>query len=321
MLAGGTTLGVVALTAVPVLALRRTGFRLRLRWQPRDPKVRRLARHGGWAVVQVLATQLVLIVVLVLANAVEGGVVAFQFALTFFLLPFALAAMPVATAVFPALSRSAKDLAAFASTGGRSIVAISAFLLPASAALVALAWPIVRVTAFGQATATGLAPLVHAIAALAPGLVGYGLVLLLTRASYARGDARTPALVVLGALGLAAVVMIALAPVVDRADRVTMLAAVHSGVYLVAAAALWWVVERGLVPERFGAAATVAGLAVAAVAAGAAMALLAWWLAPVGRLASAATAIGAGAVGLAIYLGVARLEGLRPRSLVQLGQG
>ena len=77
------------------------------------------------AVVQVLATQLVLITVLVLANAVEGGVVAFQFALTFFLLPFALAAMPVATAVFPALSRSARDTEAFAATCARSIVAIA----------------------------------------------------------------------------------------------------------------------------------------------------------------------------------------------------
>ena len=58
VLAGGTTLGVVALTVVPGRwPCGAPGFRLRLRWQPRDPKVRRLARHGGWAVVQVLATQ------------------------------------------------------------------------------------------------------------------------------------------------------------------------------------------------------------------------------------------------------------------------
>ena len=102
MLAGGTTLGVVALTAVPVAALARQGFRLRPRWTPSDPQVRRLGRHGGWATGQVVAVQGLLVVVLVLANAAAGGVVAFQFGTTFFLLPVALIAIPVTTAVFPA---------------------------------------------------------------------------------------------------------------------------------------------------------------------------------------------------------------------------
>ena len=321
VLAGGTTLGVVALTMVPVVALRRSGFRLRLRWQPRDARVRRLARHGGWAVVQVLATQVVLIVVLVLANAVQGGVVAFQFALTFFLLPFALVAVPVATAVFPALSRSSGTTEKFSPTAGRAIIAVAALLLPAAAALAALSWPLVRVAAFGQATATGLAPLAHAIAALAPGLLGYGLVLLLTRVGYARGDARTPALVVLGALGAGAVVMAVLAPAAAPADRVTVLAAVHSAAYLAAAGVLWWLLDRRLAPSRFGAARTVAELAAAAVAVGVVMAVLARWLAPAGRVASAAVLAGAAGVGGAVYLAGVRLSGHRPRSLVQLGRG
>ena len=109
VLAGGTTLGVVALTAVPVAALARQGFRLRPRWTPSDPQVRRLGRHGGWATGQVVAVQGLLVVVLVLANAVAGGVVAFQFGTTFFLLPVALIAIPVTTAVFPALSRQRRD--------------------------------------------------------------------------------------------------------------------------------------------------------------------------------------------------------------------
>ena len=48
VLAGGTTLGVIAFTAVPVVAAMRHG----VRWRPRlarDPAIARLARQGAWA--------------------------------------------------------------------------------------------------------------------------------------------------------------------------------------------------------------------------------------------------------------------------------
>ncbi len=318
VLAGGTTLGVVALTAVPVIALARHGTRLRPRWRPRDPEVRRLGRHGGWAVGQVVATQLLLVVVLVMANATEGGVVAFQFALTFFLLPFALVALPVATAVFPTLSRLAGAPERFAAVTGRALVAVATLLLFASAALTALAWPLVRVAAFGQATAAGSGTLVHALMALAPGLVGYGVLLVLTRASYARGDARTPSLTTLAVLGVGAMAMVALAGPLDGGARVTVLAGIHSVAYLVAAAALWWRFDRRLAGLHLKVGSTFVALVGAATVAGVAMAAVVALVPVSGRVGSLLVAAAAAVVGGGVYLCVVRLCGRSARELVRL---
>ncbi|HEV3497279.1 MAG TPA: lipid II flippase MurJ, partial [Actinomycetes bacterium] len=76
VLAVGTTAGVVAMAVVPVVALRRAGIRLRPRWDPSHPGLRSLARAGIWGVVYLTMSQLLLAVTLVLANRVEGGVVA-----------------------------------------------------------------------------------------------------------------------------------------------------------------------------------------------------------------------------------------------------
>jgi putative peptidoglycan lipid II flippase len=116
----GTTAGVVAFCALPVVAAIRGGVSLRPRFDARHPEVRRLARLGGWAVVQLAGTQLLLVVVLVLANGVEGGVVAYQLAFTVFLLPHAVVALPVATALYPVLARAvgAGDGRSFAAATG-----------------------------------------------------------------------------------------------------------------------------------------------------------------------------------------------------------
>ena len=285
--------------------------------------MRRLARHGGWAVVQVLATQVVLVVVLVLANAVQGGVVAFQFALTFFLLPFALVAVPVATAVFPALSRSSGTTETFSATAGRAIIAVAALLLPGGRGARALCrgrscvW---RRSGRPRPRASPRWPTPSP--PWRPACWATGWCCCSTRVGYARGDARTPALVVLGALGAGAVVMVVLAPAAAPADRVTVLAAVHSAAYLAAAGVLWWLLDRRLAPSRFGAARTVAELAAAAVAAGVVMAVLAGWLAPAGRVAVRGGARGRRRCWAAPSISPAcRLGGHRPRSLVQLGRG
>src|SRR5205085_3017576 len=78
LLAMGTTLGVVAMTAVPMMAARRAGLRLRPRWDPRHPGLKALGRAGLWGAASLAASQVLLATTLVLANRVEGGVVAFQ---------------------------------------------------------------------------------------------------------------------------------------------------------------------------------------------------------------------------------------------------
>ena len=277
VLAGGTTLGVVAFTAVPVVTASRTG----VRWRPsvrRDPAVASLARDGAWAGVYLGLTQLLTLGVLVLGNGADGTVARFAFAFAFFQLPYALIAVPVATARFPAMSsavlaRARDRLAALVADGVVTTVAGCAL---ATAVLVALAWPLVRLTAFGEVAGTALAPLAHAVAAFAPGLVGYGLFFLLTRVRYAQGDVRSPTLAnaLVAASGLVGMV-VASAAVADD-ERAAALAAAYGAAHLVGAVVLGVVTERSL-PELKGlgvlrgivaalGAAAVAALAMVAVA-------------------------------------------------------
>ena len=67
--------------------------------------LRRLAREGSWAAGFLACHQVLLVVVLVLSNRVEGGVVVYQLAFVLFMLPNSLFAVPVFTTAFPTLTR------------------------------------------------------------------------------------------------------------------------------------------------------------------------------------------------------------------------
>jgi putative peptidoglycan lipid II flippase len=318
VLAGGTTLGVIAFTAVPVIAVRYRGFRLRARWGWRHPAVRHLARAGAWAAVTVGLTQVLTFTMLVLANAAAGGVVAFQFAFTFFLLPYALFAVPVATTLYPGFARAAQhgQDEVLARAVGRGFRAVTVLLVPCAAALFALAWPIARIAAFGEAGGD-LTPLAHAIAALAPGLVGYGVIVVFTRASYALGDARLPAIVTgafvaVGVAGMGAASW--LAPLDERA---TALAAAHSVAYLLGAAALGILVRRR-VGHSYGTGRSLVPVVGAGVVAGGVMMAFSL-LEPQTRIDAVVVVAMAAVAGLAVYLGALRLlHGADLQTLVAL---
>ena len=109
VLGGGTTLGVLAIDAVPLLAARRAGIDVTPTWDPANRAVRAMARRGLWAGGYLALTQVLIAVTVVLANGAEGGVVAFHIAFTCFLLPFALLANPITTALYPRLAADAHD--------------------------------------------------------------------------------------------------------------------------------------------------------------------------------------------------------------------
>lgn len=316
----GTTLGVLALSALPVLAVVRSGFPLRPRLDHRHPQVRGILRRSGWAAVFLASTQLLLAVVLVLANGVEGGVVAYQVAYTIFLLPHALFALPVLTALFPALARraSAGDDRGYTDAVAAGVRAIAFLVLPAAAALVALASPLTRVLLFGQSEGAGAAVVAGAVMAFAPGLLGYGAFLFLSRALYAVGDTRTPSLVHLAVVAGAALAMVAVSAVTGP-DRVPGLAAAHSLAYLAGAVVLAGRVRVRL-PDRTtpSLARPVAGGIAAAAIAGVVMWLVQQPFDPGGRTGALAVLAAAGVAGLAVYLGTQSLLGARPGAIVAL---
>ena len=202
----GTTLGVVAMTACLIPELRRIGWRFRFRFRPRHPAVRRGIRLGIWALGYAGGYQAGLIIVLILANSVEGGVAAYQWAFTFFYLPHALFAIPIFHVLFTAMAEHvAKGEEEAYLDRLRDGLGMLAFLLfPTAALMGAAAHPITHVTLeYGVMSGTGADLVARVLISFAIGLPGYSAFLILTRAYYALGDTKTPTLVNAGTVALA----------------------------------------------------------------------------------------------------------------------
>ncbi|TDC54955.1 virulence factor MviN, partial [Micromonospora sp. KC207] len=218
ILTGGTTLGVVVLSLSLLIPLRRLGLRLRPGYAF-DADVR--ARVGGLAAagaVTVAAQQLALAVVVKSASGgPTGSPQVFNLAQTMYLLPWAVLAVPLAVAAYPTLAAAsaAGDEPTYRDTLAATTRGVLLFSCLGAAALAGTAAP---VAAFFYPDDP--APAAAAIAGFAPGLLGYGLFAVLSRALYARGDTR-PATVAITAGWLAVPLTVApLAALLPRADRV-----------------------------------------------------------------------------------------------------
>ena len=225
------------MTAVPVLAARRAGLRLRPRWDPHHPGLKALGRAGLWGAAALAASQVLLATTLVLANRVEGGVVAFQIAFTMFLFPHALLAHPVLTTLYPRLAADAVERrwAAFAAALGKGARTIVFWTAPATALLAVLGEPALRLIRVGALDPDGARLVAGVLAAYAFGITGYAGIHLLTRASYAAGDLRTPAVVSLGVAVGGSVLMVAGVAAATGDGRVVALGVAHSVAMVVGA--------------------------------------------------------------------------------------
>ena len=265
----GTTLGVVVLSLSLLVPLRGLGLRLSptLRFPPgAAARARRLAAAG---VAVVGAQQASVAVAVRLAN---DGVPAATYqvyttAMTVFLLPWAVLAVPLATSAFPRLAaqHGAGDLDGYRRTSADAIRAALVVTLGATATLIATAGPAARVLAQGAGGSGDVAALADGISAFAFGLVGYGLVAVLSRALYARGEARGAAWAQVA--GWAAVVAadVVLVAALPTADRVTALALGNAvGTTLAAGALLVVLVRRCGATAAAGAARTGCGAVLAA---------------------------------------------------------
>ena len=123
-----------------------------------------------------------------------GAVGALNFAQRMYQFPLGVFGIAVATAIFPALSRAADgDDGAFADTLRRGVRLTMFIGLPASAGLVVVALPLVRVILERAAfTATDAAFVAGILTGYAVAVWAYSMTHVLTRAFYAKQDPRTP---------------------------------------------------------------------------------------------------------------------------------
>ncbi len=245
----GTTLGVVALAGCLLVPMRglRLGLRPRLRFPVGvAPRVRRLAVAG---VLTLAGQQLVAVVAIRLANAgtVPAGTQVVYFAgMTLFLLPWAALAVPLATSAYPGLTERAAvgDAEGFRRALAPVVVLVVALSAVAAAGLVAVSGPMARVYLASPADAASAALLAPTIVAFVPGLLGYGLVAVLTRALYARGSWRAPTVCVAGGWLVAVAADLGLAALLPAGDRAVALALGHTAGVTVAGVGLLVVVGR-----------------------------------------------------------------------------
>jgi putative peptidoglycan lipid II flippase len=300
------TLGVAAFVGIPALALRSAGFRLRPRLVRGDPALARTSRLSGWAGFSHAGTGILLGAALVVGMGVRGGVVAYQVAFAFFLVPYAVLALPVITAVLPELAGhvSRGDVAAFGRQLRWALGGMVTLVVPVAAAAAAFGPRTMEALAFGQTSGAGGRLIGAALGALAVGLLPYGAFLLFVRAHYALGEGRFQAVVAVGSATLGAVLMLTIGSAVHGEARLVAMGGSHSAAYLMGACVLGAGLSRRtgvrLIPVGLGRALGGAALL------GAAGAWAISALDPGGRIATLATVAlltGAGAV---VYLGLVR---------------
>lgn len=186
-LAWGTTAGVAAMSLPLFVPVLRSGVRFRLTFRFPPGVAVRARSLAGAGIGALLAQQLAVLVTLALAKASGplGTYNVFQYSQAVYFLPYAVLAVPLATAVFPRLSvrASEKDQAGYARMAGWSTSAVFVVAALGAAALVAVA-PAVQVvfTTFGRGEVQGMT---EALTWMAPGIIGLALIFHVSRALYA----------------------------------------------------------------------------------------------------------------------------------------
>lgn len=351
VLAVGTTLGVVALSVPLLVPARAAGIRLRptLTFPAgTGRRVRTLALAGLLAVT---GQQLATLVVIRLANdrGGAGTLNVFSYAQAVTLLPYAVLAVPIATAAFPSLagvsrpedagaSRSDTTVASgpdgAAVTLGRAWLATLLVALFGAGGLVAVSGPVAAffvaldAGAASEASIPTLSAMDDAVSLFAPSVVALAVIGLLTRASYVRGGALLAgSFAATGWLATAAVPLLLLDPA--GAGGPTTLRALSAGSSL--GLALGAVLLTGLVGRTWGWHALwvptrpLAAAAVAATVAAIAGRVAASWLSTrgvgqtLGGSLAAVLVFGSGALALMAVVAIAvdpsltrRLRSLRP---------
>ena len=229
----GTTIGVAVLSLPLLVPVSRAGVRLRptLRLPAGvAARARRLALAG---LAGLVAQQVVVATALLLTTRRGTGTInVYTYVQAVYLLPYAVLAVPIATAAFPRLSEraAAADAAGYAATLSRSTrlvvlaAAAGAAVLAAAAPAVGQVFAAVDASRSGGPGAAALGGFADALTAFAPGLVGLALVAHLGRGLFSAGLVRWAAVSTASGWLLAAALSVVLVQAFTDGAAATLLA-------------------------------------------------------------------------------------------------
>lgn len=195
-MAWGTLIGGALQLLMQLPTLRQVGFQLRLNCHPFDPGLRRILLLMLPATVGLSATQINIFVnTNFAASCAQGSVSWLNYAFRLVQLPIGLFGVALSIAIMPVLAKQAaeKDFASLKQTFTSSLVLVFALAVPATAGLVLLAKPIIRlIFQHGAFTATDTLQTAAALSYYAIGLFAYAAIKVMVPVFYAIGNTRYP---------------------------------------------------------------------------------------------------------------------------------
>jgi putative peptidoglycan lipid II flippase len=197
LMAWGVAGAGVAQLALLWFAVRAADFTFIVRWPTVTPQVKRLLVLAVPAAIAGGVTQINLLIGQMIASLQAGAISILQYADRIYQLPLGVVGIAVGVVLLPELSRAlrAGDGARAIQAENQSLLFAMLLVLPAAAALVVIAEPVVGVLfergAFSAADTAATTP---ALMAFAAGLPAFVLIKIFSPGYFAREDTRTPML-------------------------------------------------------------------------------------------------------------------------------
>nr|WP_321466920.1 murein biosynthesis integral membrane protein MurJ [uncultured Desulfobulbus sp.] len=195
-MAWGTLIGGALQLMMQLPTLRQVGFRLLLNFDPTDPGLRRILLLMLPATIGLSATQINIFVnTNFAASCAQGSVSWLNYAFRLVQLPIGVFGVALSIAVMPVLAKQAaqKDLASLKQTFTSSLVLVFSLAVPATAGLVLLSAPIIRlIFEHGAFNALDTIQTADALAFYAVGLFAYSAIKVMVPVFYAIGNTKFP---------------------------------------------------------------------------------------------------------------------------------
>jgi len=209
-MAWGTLIGGAMQLLMQVPTLMKVGFRFRFNCSPTDPGLRRILLLMLPATIGLSATQInIFINTNFAAGCVEGSVSWLNFAFRLVQLPIGVFGVALSIAIMPVLAKQAalQDLISLKQTFTSSLVLVFSLAIPATAGLMLLSVPIIRlIFEHGAFTAADTLQTAAALTFYAYGLFAYSAIKVMVPVFYAIGNTKYP---VIGSfIGVAANILI-----------------------------------------------------------------------------------------------------------------